>query len=144
VPNPHFVIIFKEPLSIACRKTDLKGKETIHAFGQVLAVYQRLLEFAGKTEYPLLLMSYDRGLSKLEKFLPEVAGFAGVADFDVARAIEGIREDGKQYFRPEREDQDGEDEQVVAPEEAEERRKARKAEKRVIRIKPERKAASFL
>jgi hypothetical protein len=152
VPNPHFVIIFKEPLSIAYRKSELKGKGTVHYFVQVLAIYQRLLEFAGRTEHPLLLMSYDRGLSKLEKFLPEIAEFAGATEFDVPRAIEGIRKDGKRYFRPEDEEEDGEEEQIEMPmvekkvpnaKKAEKR--AARAEKKVVKVKQERKApASFL
>ena len=99
VPNPHFVIIFKEPLSVAARKTDRKGKETLDSLRQVLTVYQHLAEMADGMEYPLLLISYDRAMAKLPAFLAEVAQFAGVTSFDVDRVIDGIRDDGERYFQ---------------------------------------------
>lgn len=101
VPNPHFVIIFKEPLSVAARKTDLKGKETIRSLNQVLTVYQQLASIALETTHPLMLISYDRAMSRLKPFLSEAARFAGVRNYDPAAVIAGIREDGARYFRSE-------------------------------------------
>lgn len=100
VPNPHFVIIFKEPLSVAARKTDLKGKDTLQALDQVLTVYQHMASIARKAEHPLLLVSYDRAMASLESFLPDAAQFAGVTRFDMEKVIAGIREDGQRYFKP--------------------------------------------
>lgn len=103
VPNPHFVIIFKEPLSVAARKTDLQGKDTLRAFNHTLVVYQHMVSIASKTEHPLLLISYDRAMASLKSFLPEAAKFAGITKFDLETVIAGIREDGKRYFRSGRE-----------------------------------------
>lgn len=99
VPNPHFVIIFKEPLSVAARKTDLKGKDTLQSLDQVMTVYQHMASIAKKTELPLLLVSYDRAMASLDSFLPDAAKFAGVTRFDVETVIAGIREDGQRYFK---------------------------------------------
>lgn len=99
VPNPHFVIIFKEPLSVAARKTDLKGKNTLNALEHVLTVYRHMASIASKTEHPLLLVSYDRAMASLNTFLPEAARFAGVDQYDAEKVTAGIREDGKRYFR---------------------------------------------
>ena len=100
IPNPHFVIIFKEPLSVAARKSDLKGKNTFQSLEQVLTVYRHMAAIASKTELPLLLISYDRAIANLENFLPTAASFAGVRKYDAEKVIAGIHEDGKRYFRP--------------------------------------------
>lgn len=99
VPNPHFVMIFKEPLSVAARKTDLKGKNTLQSLEQVMTVYQHMAGIAKKTEHPLLLVSYDRAMASLDSFLLDAAKFAGVDRFDVEKVIAGIREDGQRYFK---------------------------------------------
>jgi hypothetical protein len=63
-----------------------------------MSVYQHLVEIARNMEFPLLLISYDRAMSNLPAFLPEIAKFAGVGNFDMNAAIAGIREDGERYF----------------------------------------------
>lgn len=98
VPNPHFVVIFKEPLSIAVRSATRRSKNPIAVLQQVVAVHQRLAEIAATTEHPLLLVSYDKVITKLPKFLAAAAGFAGVSFYDEAAVIAGIREDGRRYL----------------------------------------------
>jgi len=100
VPNPHFVFIFKEPLSVAARKSDLKGKDTVAALEAVTTVYRHMATIASKTDVPLMLISYDRAITNLEKFLPIAANFAGVRKYNTEKVIAGIHEDGKRYFRP--------------------------------------------
>lgn len=100
VPNPHFVIIFKEPLSVAARRWDLKGKDTFQALEEVLTAYRHMATIASKTDFPLMLISYDRAMANLKNFLPVAADFAGVRKFNVEKVIAGIHEDGKRYFRP--------------------------------------------
>lgn len=99
VTNPHFVIILKEPLSVAARKTDINGKETLKGLKQVLKVYQHLTQIALTASFPVFLISYDRAMAKLPAFLGEAAKFAGVTSFDLDATIAGIHEDGNRYFR---------------------------------------------
>jgi hypothetical protein len=115
VPNPHFVIIFKEPLSVSARKTDIKGKETLRSLQQVMNVYQHMAKIALETEYPLMLISYDRAMSRMKSFLQDAAKYAGVDQYNAKKVIAGIREDGKRYFRSE---PGSEDAPAPTPEEA--------------------------
>lgn len=98
VPNPHFVVIFKEPLSIAVRSAERRSKNPINVLQQVVAVHQRLAAIAATTEHPLLLVSYDKAITKLPNFLEAAAGFAGISSYDEAAVIAGIREDGRRYL----------------------------------------------
>ncbi len=100
VPNPHFVIIFKEPLSVAARKSDMKGKDTFQALEGVLTAYRHMATIASKTDLPMMLISYDRAITNLENFLLMAANFAGVRKYNTEEVIAGIHEDGKRYFRP--------------------------------------------
>ncbi|MFN4017500.1 MAG: hypothetical protein ACK4JB_19325 [Reyranella sp.] len=99
VPNPHFVMIFKEPLSVAARRSDLKERDVLKVLPRIVATYHRLAGLAAETKHPMLLISYDRAIANMPEFLTEVARFAGVPSFDEGAVIAGIREDGKRYFR---------------------------------------------
>ena len=131
VPNPHFVIIFKEPLSVSARKTDIKGKETLKSLQQVMSVYQHMAKIALDTEYPLMLISYDRAMSSMKPFLREAARFAGVEQYDFKKVVAAIREDGKRYFRPEpgTEESQTADPQPDAPRPAEKAKSGKKVRK---------------
>lgn len=98
VPNPHFVVIFKEPLSVAVRSGVRRSKNPINVLQQVVAVHQRLASIAATTEHPLLLISYDKAITCLPDFLATAASFAGITSYDEAAVIAGIQGDGRRYF----------------------------------------------
>lgn len=98
VPNPHFVVIFKEPLSVAVRSGVRRSKNPINVLQQVVAVHQRLAAIAATTEHPLLLISYDKAITSLPDFLSAAASFAGITSYDEAAVIAGIQGDGQRYF----------------------------------------------
>ncbi|TAJ92126.1 MAG: hypothetical protein EPO10_07270 [Reyranella sp.] len=98
VPNPHFVMIFKEPLSIAVRSATRRSKNPINVLQQVVAVHQRLAAIAATTEHPLFLVSYDKAVVSLPAFLADAASFAGIKSYDEAAVIAGIRADAQQYL----------------------------------------------
>lgn len=104
IPNPHYVFIIKEPLSVAVRKVELKGKETLRSLRRVLSVYQHLTDLALATEQPLMLISYDRAVARMEPFLRDAAKFGGVEKYDSKKVLAAIRGDGARYFRHEAEE----------------------------------------
>lgn len=99
IPSPHFVMIFKEPLSVAARKSDMKERDTLKVLQRLLTTYQHLAAIAAETEHPMLLISYDRAVAKLPAFLADAARFAGVDSFDEAAVTARIRADGQRYFK---------------------------------------------
>jgi hypothetical protein len=98
VPNPHFVMLFKEPLSVAARKNALTGKETVGRMAHVLRHYQAMATLAEGTEHPCMLISYDRAMANLESFIADAAWYAGVPRYDAATVAAAIRKDQHQYL----------------------------------------------
>jgi len=41
-------------------------------------VYQHMAKIALETEYPLMLISYDRAMSRMKPFLREARDYAGI------------------------------------------------------------------
>jgi hypothetical protein len=99
VPNPHFVILFKEPLSVVARKTAMSEGDVVGKMVDIVAAYQRMVTLVGETKHPCLLVSYDRAVANLEPFIRDAASFAGVSSFDAAAVAAGIREDQGVYLR---------------------------------------------
>ncbi len=98
VPNPHAVMIFKEPLSVAARKAIVRKKDLVPLLERVVGVYKRMAALAASTEHPLLLISYDKAASNLPAFLKVAANYAGVTSYDEKAVIAGIQDDQRRYF----------------------------------------------
>jgi hypothetical protein len=98
LPNPHFVLIFKEPLSVAARKNDVHDRDTLTAMSRVLGVYRKMIDFVDSTGHPLMAISYDRAMARMEPFLREVADFAGIEVYDFDKVGARIRQDGIRYL----------------------------------------------
>ncbi len=98
IANPHFVFIFKEPVSIAFRRNDVKGSEFLEAMNKAIDDYTRLVRFATAIKAPVLFIGYDTAMSSTEAFLAEAAKFAGVRDYDEASVIEKIEADAAHYY----------------------------------------------
>ena len=97
VPNPHFVVVFKEPLSVAFRRNDLKGVDMMKGLRATLKAYLLITDSIAATKHPTLLVSYDRAMAQLPAFLKEAARFAGIPSFEEAAVIAEIREDARLY-----------------------------------------------
>lgn len=100
VRNPHFVFIFKEPLSISLRKMDLKGSDPMVAIDEAVASYERMADYASTSRFPILMVGYEAAMGDLESFLETLGDFCGVAGADTRRAVAAIRADGVNYYAP--------------------------------------------
>lgn len=106
IPNPHFVFVFKEPLSIAARNTSLRGKPTLQALDDIFRAYRQLIDAVQALEHPTFLISYDRAVTRMRPFLQEAAKFAGIRHYDDEAVAAGIRQDGVRYFNKQAEAKD--------------------------------------
>jgi hypothetical protein len=95
LPTPHFVVIFKEPLSIGVRPGGRGSKNPINVLQRVVTEHQRRATIAATTEHPLLLDSYENAMMSLPFVQAAAAGFADVSSCDEAAVIAGIRADGR-------------------------------------------------
>ncbi len=103
VPDTHYVMIFKEPLSVAVRSAAQKGRnDPTNTFTRVMHVYQRMANSAAETDRPILLISYDQAVANLPAFLRQAADFAGISAYDEATVLAGIRGDSQRYFTGEK------------------------------------------
>ena len=98
IPNPHAVMIFKEPLSVAARKATVRKRDPVEHLQEVMRAYGRMAALAASTEDPLLLVSYDKAVANLPAFLKVAAHYAGITSYDEDTVIAGIREDQRRYL----------------------------------------------
>jgi hypothetical protein len=98
-PNPYFVFIFKEPVSIGFRKNNLKGADVLNAMQELLIGYKNMVDFAAKATQPLLMIGYDSAMANLHEFVQELGAFVGVPVPDPDAVVEGIQEDGQRYYQ---------------------------------------------
>jgi hypothetical protein len=98
IANPHYVFVFKEPVSIAFRRSDVKGAEFLDGLDVSTRTYSKLARFARECEAPIFFIGYEAAMANVEAFLDEAARFADVTFYDteaIAREIEG---DAERYY----------------------------------------------
>lgn len=99
VPNPHFVFIYKEPVSIAFRRNDIVAADFTKALQKALKEYLRLAKFAeDNPEIPVMFISYDVARNNMASFLEDAAAYAHVKDFDAEAVMSAIMQDGENYY----------------------------------------------
>jgi hypothetical protein len=97
-PNPYFVFIFKEPVSVGFRKNSLRGANVLTAMQDLINGYKNMVEFAVATSHPVMMIGYDSAMANLDQFIGELADFTGVVVDDRQKAIDAILEDGQRYY----------------------------------------------
>jgi hypothetical protein len=79
--SPHFIVVFKDPLSIALRKSRVgTAPDPLSAMHGVLRRYETILDFAQTTTAPCLLMSFDKAVRDVPAAAAVIAQFCGIVD----------------------------------------------------------------
>ncbi len=102
VRNPHLIIVFKEPLSVAMRAISIKEKDMADLpkqVGSVLKHYLEAVQFVESSALPILLLSYDRAMRDLPAAVEGVGEFLGKEDFDPVALADMIAGDQDRYFK---------------------------------------------
>jgi hypothetical protein len=103
--NPHFIVVLKEPLSVAMRSHLIRGRGLDNgvvsaATKKVLRHYAGAINACLTTEAPAMLISYDLGMRNKERVFEGVADFLGIAGsgLEPAAAATAIDSDRDLYF----------------------------------------------
>jgi hypothetical protein len=99
VRRPIYVMVFKDPLSIAMRKANLGNPALVSAMQDSMRFAQRMLDFLARTERECILVSYDKAIRKQGSFIRTLADVSGLAVTDerVAEIEAAVKADSLLY-----------------------------------------------
>lgn len=96
MPNPHFVVVFRDLYSISARELEATGVDTLQTLGRAQNNYAWILEVLKRGDAPALLAGYEKILRKPVQYAKELAHFLGLpADEEYLRSVE-------RFVQPER------------------------------------------
>lgn len=76
--NPHFVFVFRDPLSIAIRENLAVNAPVIDSIQRVIDYYSSMQVLLREVTAPCLLISYEKAIQSPSHFCRELAGFCGI------------------------------------------------------------------
>lgn len=101
VQRPIYVMVFKDPLSIAMRKFNRGDQRVVGGLQSALLYAQRMVNFVSTTERECVLVSFEKAVRKPGDFIRTLGGVAGIA-VDDARVLEieaAVKRDSFLYDR---------------------------------------------
>jgi hypothetical protein len=101
VQRPIYVIVFKDPLSIAMRKFNRGDQRLVGGLQSALLYAQRMVNFIATTERECVLVSFEKAVRKQGDFIRTLASLTGI-EVDDARVAEieaAVRHDSFLYDR---------------------------------------------
>jgi hypothetical protein len=100
--SPHVIITSRDPLAIAMRRASILGTQVLPTFAQSISSMLSLHDIVQKLECPVLLLSYEKGLTRPRDCASILASFCGIdADQRVLEAAANtIHNKHPAYFRP--------------------------------------------
>lgn len=101
ITRPHFIFLFRDPLAIALRENLSMETDLFQNMQRAQNRYNNIIKFVSSTEYPCLLVSYEKALLKQGDFVRSVAQFLDL-EVDKARvkkARKAIVLDDEQYLQ---------------------------------------------
>lgn len=76
--NPHFIIIYRDLLSVALRNKISMNADLHQSLKNALETYEKINQFVASTQAPVMLVSYEKAITKKRKFVKSLALFAGI------------------------------------------------------------------
>lgn len=97
--NPHYVVVFRDILSIAKRRQISMGFDVIQTLHGTIGAYRRIATFLGETSQPTMMVSYEKCLTNKEVFLRALLEFVGGDPAtSLSEAREFIQRDSEGYL----------------------------------------------
>lgn len=83
--NPHLIVTFRDPVSIAVRTAISQYQEPMHALRQASTEFARQQAFVDAAQCPSLLLSYEKALTLPGDFVDALIQFCGLPRSDGLR-----------------------------------------------------------
>lgn len=101
VRHPIYVLVFKEPVSIAMRRAKTRNPDALATMRNTMVFNLRLLDFLDSTKRECVLVSYDKAIRNQAAFIRDLAEIAGVTvtDARIAEIVEAVKADNDKYDR---------------------------------------------
>lgn len=97
--NPHYVVVFRDMLSIAKRRKMSMGFDVNQTLHGTIGAYRRIATFIGETSRPTMMVSYEKCLTNKEVFLGALVEFVGCdPSISLSQAREFIQPDREDYL----------------------------------------------
>jgi hypothetical protein len=105
--SPHFILVLKEPLSVAMRRRwvamrkrsmELDDEAASEGTKRVMRKYAQAIDFCASTDAPAMLVSYDRAMRDKEAAVEAIAEFLGISDYDRSAVVASLEADHAVYF----------------------------------------------
>lgn len=99
VRRPIYVMAFKDPLSIAMRRTRNVGASLLPGVRSAMQMAQRMVDFAARTERECILVSYDKAARDPASFIRALAEVVDIPvdEARIAEIIAAVKADGVRY-----------------------------------------------
>jgi hypothetical protein len=99
VRRPVYVMAFKDPLSIAMRRTRNVGATLLPGVRSAMEVAHRMVDFAERTERECILVSYDKALRDPASFVRTLAEVVDIPvnETRIAEIIDAVKADSLLY-----------------------------------------------
>ena len=97
VRNPYFLVIYRNPLSIAKSSSERSGKYfEVKLLNVVTNHYRKMQKFLAASEFPCLLISFESALINKNLLIKKIGDFCGV------KLTENIMEECLKFIDPEK------------------------------------------
>jgi hypothetical protein len=97
--HPRYVVVFRDIFAIANRNRISTSADVRASLDDALVSYQQLVDFVGSTGAPVLLVSYEKMIAKVEACVARIAAFVGVDDPDrLAAAVARVEPEPADYL----------------------------------------------
>ncbi len=100
VRNPHYIILFRDPLAIALRNNISVHLSVEEGLEKAIQETTDLIAFLKDNKYPCLCVSYEKALQNKHALVESMANFMGLSlsKEDIAVAVNSIENGNTQYL----------------------------------------------
>ena len=93
--NPYYLIVLRDPVAVSTRRQLSMGTDIIRSLEASIRNQAKIIKFAGTTQCPVLLLSYEKCIQRPRLTVETIAAFAGIEPTE--EAVSFIQPDAPGY-----------------------------------------------